>query len=112
VHGSALFQRGETQALITIALGTGRDEQRVDGCSKSTRSGSSRYNFPSFSVGEVAANSAAPVDANRSRHARRTERQSGAAAHDDFPYTIRVISEHSRVKRSSSMASVCVQPWD
>jgi len=54
VHGSALFQRGETQALVTITLGTGRDEQRVDGLFEEySKRFMLDYNFPSFSVGEV-----------------------------------------------------------
>ena len=53
VHGSALFQRGETQSLITVTLGTGRDEQRVDGLFEEySKQFMLDYNFPSFSVGE------------------------------------------------------------
>ena len=53
VHGSAIFQRGETQALVTITLGTGRDEQRVDGLfDEYSKKFMLDYNFPSFSVGE------------------------------------------------------------
>ena len=54
VHGSALFQRGETQALVTITLGTGRDEQRVDGLIEEySKKFMLDYYFPSYSVGEV-----------------------------------------------------------
>jgi polyribonucleotide nucleotidyltransferase len=108
VHGSALFQRGETQALISITLGTGRDEQRVDGLFEEySKKFMLDYNFPSFSVGEVR-----PI-----RGPGRREIGHGALAErsvnpvlpnpDDFPYTIRVISDILESNGSSSMASVC-----
>ncbi|MFM9026170.1 MAG: polyribonucleotide nucleotidyltransferase, partial [Planctomycetaceae bacterium] len=94
VHGSALFQRGETQALITITLGTGRDEQRVDGLiDEYSKKFMLDYYFPSYSVGEVR-----PI-----RGPGRREMGHGALAErsvkpvlpdpDVFPYTIRVISD-------------------
>jgi len=108
VHGSALFQRGETQALVTITLGTGKDEQRVDGLiDEYSKKFMLDYYFPSFSVGEVR-----PI-----RGPGRREIGHGALAErsvkpvlpdpDEFPYTIRVISDILESNGSSSMASVC-----
>ena len=108
VHGSALFQRGETQALVTVTLGTGRDEQRVDGLIEEySEKFMLHYYFPSFSVGEVR-----PI-----RGPGRREMGHGALAErsvkpvlpdpDDFPYTIRIISDILESNGSSSMASVC-----
>jgi len=108
VHGSALFQRGETQALITVTLGTGRDEQRVDGLIEEySKKFMLDYYFPSYSVGEVR-----PI-----RGPGRREIGHGALAErsvkpvlpdpDTFPYTIRVISDILESNGSSSMASVC-----
>jgi len=108
VHGSAMFQRGETQALITITLGTGRDEQRVDGLLEEySKHFMLDYNFPSFSVGECR-----PIRGPGRReigHGMLAERSVGPVlpAHDDFPYTIRVISDILESNGSSSMASVC-----
>jgi len=108
VHGSALFQRGETQALVTITLGTGRDEQRVDGLGEEySKRFMLDYNFPSFSVGECR-----PIRGPGRReigHGMLAERSIGPVlpAHDDFPYTIRVISDILESNGSSSMASVC-----
>ena len=108
VHGSALFQRGETQALVTVTLGTGKDEQRVDGLiDEYSKKFMLDYYFPSFSVGEVR-----PI-----RGPGRREIGHGALAErsvkpvlpepDRFPYTIRVISDILESNGSSSMASVC-----
>jgi len=108
VHGSALFQRGETQALITVTLGTGKDEQRVDGLIEEySKKFMLDYYFPSYSVGEVR-----PI-----RGPGRREIGHGALAErsvkpvlpdpDVFPYTIRVISDILESNGSSSMASVC-----
>ena len=108
VHGSAMFQRGETQALITVVLGTSRDEQRVDGLAEEySKKFMLDYNFPSFSVGEVR-----PI-----RGPGRREIGHGALAErsvkpvlpspEEFPYTIRVISDILESNGSSSMASVC-----
>ncbi|MEM1227207.1 MAG: polyribonucleotide nucleotidyltransferase [Planctomycetota bacterium] len=108
VHGSALFQRGETQALITIALGTSRDEQRVDGLQEEySKKFMLDYNFPSFSVGECR-----PIRGPGRReigHGALAERSVAPVlpAADDFPYTIRVISDITESNGSSSMASVC-----
>lgn len=108
VHGSAVFQRGETQALITITLGTGRDEQRVDGLiDEYSKKFMLDYNFPSFSVGEVR-----PIRGPGRReigHGALAERSVKPVLPDpeDFPYTIRVISDILESNGSSSMASVC-----
>ncbi len=107
-HGSALFQRGETQALATVTLGSRRDEQRVDGLEEDYFSEFMlHYNFPAFSVGETWAN----------RGPKRREIGHGALAErsiegvlpdpEDFPYTIRVVSDIMESNGSSSMASVC-----
>ena len=108
VHGSALFQRGETQALVTVTLGTGRDEQRVDGLVEEySQKFMLHYYFPPFSVGECR-----PI-----RGPGRREIGHGALAErsvkpvlpdpDAFPYTIRIISDILESNGSSSMASVC-----
>lgn len=108
VHGSALFQRGETQALVTVTLGTGRDEQRIDGLLEEySQKFMLHYYFPSFSVGECR-----PI-----RGPGRREIGHGALAersvkpvlpdHETFPYTIRIISDILESNGSSSMATVC-----
>ncbi len=108
VHGSAVFQRGETQAFVTVTLGTGRDEQRVDGLfDEYTKRFMLDYNFPSFSVGECR-----PIRGPGRReigHGALAERSVNPVlpAHDAFPYTIRVISDILESNGSSSMASVC-----
>lgn len=108
VHGSALFQRGETQALITVALGTARDEQRVDGLQEDySKKFMLDYNFPSFSVGECR-----PIRGPGRReigHGCLAERSVAPVlpAAEDFPYTVRVISDITESNGSSSMASVC-----
>jgi polyribonucleotide nucleotidyltransferase len=107
-HGSALFTRGETQALVVTTLGTGEDEQYVDalpGTYKETFM--LHYNFPPFSVGEV----------GRMGSPRRREVGHGKLAwraihpvlppHHEFPYTVRVVSEITESNGSSSMATVC-----
>ncbi|MBM4001819.1 MAG: polyribonucleotide nucleotidyltransferase [Planctomycetes bacterium] len=108
VHGSAVFQRGETQSLITVVLGTSRDEQRVDGLiDEYSKKFMLDYNFPSFSVGEVR-----PIRGPGRReigHGMLAERSVKAVipSPDDFPYTVRVISDILESNGSSSMASVC-----
>jgi polyribonucleotide nucleotidyltransferase len=108
VHGSAVFTRGETQSLATVVLGTVRDEQRVDGLfDEVAQNFYLHYNFPSFSVGECRPN----------RGPGRREIGHGALAErsvapvlpkkEDFPYTIRIISDILESNGSSSMASVC-----
>lgn len=107
-HGSALFQRGETQALVTVTLGTSRDEQRVDGLVEEySKKFMLDYNFPSYSVGECR-----PIRGPGRReigHGALAERSVAPVIPDpeDFPYTIRVISDITESNGSSSMASVC-----
>ncbi|MEQ8787929.1 MAG: polyribonucleotide nucleotidyltransferase [Pirellulaceae bacterium] len=107
-HGSAVFQRGETQAMVTITLGTSRDEQRVDGLiDEYSKKFMLDYNFPSFSVGEVR-----PIRGPGRReigHGALAERSVNPVmpSPDDFPYTVRVISDILESNGSSSMASVC-----
>jgi polyribonucleotide nucleotidyltransferase len=107
-HGSALFQRGETQALVTATLGTVSDEQKVEGLAEEySKKFMLDYNFPPFSVGECK-----PI-----RGPGRREMGHGALAErslkaiipgpDKFPYTIRLVSDILESNGSSSMASVC-----
>ncbi|MBU2054896.1 MAG: polyribonucleotide nucleotidyltransferase [Proteobacteria bacterium] len=108
VHGSALFNRGETQALVTVTLGTSHDEQRMDYIAgEEMRSFLLHYNFPPYSVGE-----AKPL-----RSPGRREIGHGGLSRrallpvlppkEEFPYTIRVVSEILSSNGSSSMATVC-----
>ena len=107
-HGSALFTRGETQALVTATLGTSSDEQRVDALmGERFKKFMLHYNFPPFSTGEV----------KFLRGPSRRDTGHGALAEraltpvlpneEDFPYTIRVVSEVLESNGSSSMATVC-----
>ncbi|MEE9519895.1 MAG: polyribonucleotide nucleotidyltransferase, partial [bacterium] len=107
-HGSSLFSRGETQALVVSTLGTSIDEQRIDDLDgKSTKSFMLHYNFPPFCVGE----------ASFLRGPGRREIGHGVLAEramlpllpsgDEFPYTIRVVSDILESNGSSSMATVC-----
>ncbi len=109
-HGSALFTRGQTQALAVVTLGTSRDEQRIDSIDSReeiTKSFMLHYNFPPFSVGE-----ARPFRGTSRReigHGNLAERaiQPLLPAYDDFPYTIRIVSDVLESNGSSSMATVC-----
>ncbi|MBK7947941.1 MAG: polyribonucleotide nucleotidyltransferase [Deltaproteobacteria bacterium] len=107
-HGVALFTRGETQALVTATLGSGFDEQTIDGMEgRWKKTFMLHYNFPPFSVGE-----ARPL-----RGPGRREVGHGALAeraivpvlpdHEEFPYTVRVVSETLESNGSSSMATIC-----
>jgi polyribonucleotide nucleotidyltransferase len=107
-HGSALFTRGETQVLAVTTLGTSSDEQRIDSLNGETfKSFMLHYNFPPFSVGE----------ARMLRGPGRREIGHGALAEralqrvlpssDEFPYTIRIVSEVLESNGSSSMATIC-----
>jgi polyribonucleotide nucleotidyltransferase len=108
VHGSALFERGETQALVTTTLGTSSDEQRVDGImDEYSKKFMLDYNFPPFSVGECR-----PIRGPGRReigHGALAERSLKSVIPDPekFPYTIRVVSDIMESNGSSSMASVC-----
>jgi polyribonucleotide nucleotidyltransferase len=109
-HGSALFTRGQTQALATVTLGTTDDEQRIDSidvAQETTKSFMLHYNFPPFSTGEVK-----PVRGTSRRevgHGALAERalQAVLPPYEQFPYTIRVVSEVLESNGSSSMATVC-----
>ena len=107
-HGSALFQRGETQSLVSCTLGTGKDEQIIDGLTPEySKKFVLHYNFPPFCVGE----------AGRIMGPGRREIGHGALAErsllgilpspEDFPYTVRLVSDITESNGSSSMASVC-----
>ena len=107
-HGSALFNRGETSALVVATLGTGDDEQRVDALEgEYFKRFMLHYNFPPFSVGE----------ARMLRSPGRREIGHGALAersvarmmpsHEDFPYTVRIVSDILESNGSSSMATIC-----
>jgi polyribonucleotide nucleotidyltransferase len=108
VHGSGLFQRGETQSIVTTTLGTATDEQKIDALiGESWKRFMLHYNFPPFSTGETK-----PI-----RGPGRREIGHGALAeralrrmippHENFPYTIRIVSETLESNGSSSMAAVC-----
>ncbi|MFC1595413.1 polyribonucleotide nucleotidyltransferase, partial [Gemmatimonadota bacterium] len=107
-HGSAIFTRGETQALTVTTLGTKQDEQRMDELEgESWKSYMLHYNFPSFSVGEVR-----PVRGPSRRdigHGMLAERalRSVIPTEEYFPYTIRIVSDILESNGSSSMATVC-----
>ena len=107
-HGSALFTRGETQALVTVTLGTGEDVQRLDDITgESSKSFMLHYNFPPFCVGEVAF---LRGPSRRSiGHGVLAERAISTALPDEasFPYTIRIVSDILESNGSSSMATVC-----
>jgi polyribonucleotide nucleotidyltransferase len=108
VHGSAVFQRGETQALITVTLGTARDEQRVDGLfDEYTKKFMLDYNFPSFSVGECKPNRG--PGRREYGHGALAERSVKPVIPDSevFPYTVRIVSDILESNGSSSMATVC-----
>ena len=108
VHGSALFTRGETQAMVTTTLGTKEDEQRMEtlNLAETSKRLMMHYNFPPFSVGEV----------GFMRGPGRREVGHGALAErsitpvipvEDFPYTLRIVSDILESNGSSSMATVC-----
>lgn len=107
-HGSSLFTRGETQALVITTLGTGDDEQIVDALHSNSRSNFLlHYNFPPYSVGE--AGRVGPPGRREVGHGKLAWRalQAVLPAPTDFPYTVRVVSEITESNGSSSMASVC-----
>jgi len=107
-HGSALFTRGETQALVVATLGTSRDEQVVDDLIEEySKKFMLHYNFPPFCVGE--ARRIGPVSRREIGHGNLAERalQAVLPAPDKFPYTIRLVSDILESNGSSSMASAC-----
>ena len=107
-HGSALFTRGETQALCVTTLGTGDDEQFIDALTGTSKSNFLlHYNFPPYSVGEVGR--FGPPGRREVGHGKLAWRalQAVLPAATDFPYTIRIVSEITESNGSSSMATVC-----
>lgn len=107
-HGSALFTRGETQALVATTLGTKLDEQHIDNIQgEYDKSYMLHYNFPPYSVGEV--KRVGSVSRREIGHGHLAERSLSPVLPDEksFPYTIRVVSEIMESNGSSSMASVC-----
>ncbi|MCL5670327.1 MAG: polyribonucleotide nucleotidyltransferase, partial [Acidobacteria bacterium] len=107
-HGSALFTRGETQALVTATLGTAEDQQRLDVLEgESFKRFMLHYNFPPFSVGEVGF--LRGPGRREIGHGALAERSLAAMVPDEatFPYTVRVVSDILESNGSSSMASVC-----
>ena len=110
VHGSSLFTRGQTQALVAVTLGTASDVQRLDSIDEpqeQTKSFMLHYNFPPFSTGE-----AKPMRGTSRReigHGNLAERaiQAVLPPFEEFPYTVRIVSEILESNGSSSMASVC-----
>jgi polyribonucleotide nucleotidyltransferase len=107
-HGSALFQRGETQSLTTMTLGTKLDEQIIDGLLPDfTKRFMLHYNFPPFSVGEVGRLGA--VGRREVGHGNLAERalKNLMPLESEFPYTVRVVSDILESNGSSSMATVC-----
>jgi polyribonucleotide nucleotidyltransferase len=107
-HGSALFTRGETQALVVTTLGTGRDAQIIDALEGERREPFMfHYNFPPYSVGETGfIGSPKRREIGHGRLARRGV-EAVMPNMDEFPYVIRVVSEITESNGSSSMASVC-----
>jgi polyribonucleotide nucleotidyltransferase len=108
VHGSGLFTRGETQALVTATLGTGRDEQKIDGLlPEYWKRFILHYNFPPYCVGEV--KMVRGPSRREVGHGNLAERalMNMVPPSDAFPYTIRVVSEITESNGSSSMATVC-----
>ncbi len=107
-HGSALFTRGETQALVVVTLGTGQDEQIIDALEGEYREHFMlHYNFPPYSVGEVRRmGSPGRREIGHGKLAWRALRPM-MPGKDKFPYTVRVVSEITESNGSSSMASVC-----
>ena len=109
-HGSSLFTRGQTQALVSVTLGTVSDEQRIDSidvAEETSKSFMLHYNFPPFSTGEVR-----PIRGTSRRevgHGALAERalQALLPPYDQFPYTIRIVSDILESNGSSSMATVC-----
>jgi polyribonucleotide nucleotidyltransferase len=109
-HGSALFTRGQTQALVAVTLGTADDEQRIDSidvAGETTKSFMLHYNFPPFSTGEV--KMIRGTSRREIGHGTLAERalQPLLPQYEAFPYTLRVVSEILESNGSSSMATVC-----
>ena len=107
VHGSALFTRGETQALVTTTLGTTDDEQRIESLEGLKRERFMlHYNFPPFSVGETGRIGTGRREVGHGKLAWRAL-NSSLPKKENFPYTLRIVSEITESNGSSSMATVC-----
>ena len=109
-HGSAAFTRGQTQALVSVTLGTTDDEQRIDSIDvpgETTKSFMLHYNFPPYATGEV--KMMRGTSRREIGHGALAERalQPSLPQYEDFPYTLRVVSEILESNGSSSMATVC-----
>ncbi len=107
-HGSAVFTRGETQALGVVTLGTGRDSQRIDAVSggESDKNFLLHYNFPPYSVGECGRLGA--TSRREIGHGNLAERSLLQVMPKDYPYSVRIVSEVMGSNGSSSMATACV----
>ena len=107
VHGSALFTRGETQAIVTTTLGTSDDEQRIESLDGLKRERFMlHYNFPPFSVGETGRIGTGRREIGHGKLAWRAIKSS-LPSKESFPYTFRIVSEITESNGSSSMATVC-----
>ncbi len=107
VHGSALFTRGETQAIVTTTLGTSDDEQRIESLDGLKRERFMlHYNFPPFSVGETGRIGTGRREIGHGKLAWRAI-NSSLPSKENFPYTFRIVSEITESNGSSSMATVC-----
>ncbi|NCQ59236.1 MAG: polyribonucleotide nucleotidyltransferase [Myxococcales bacterium] len=108
VHGSALFTRGETQAIVTATLGTRSDEQKIDGLVDEYWKGFMlHYNFPPYSVGECRFMRGPGRREIGHGHLAERALEGFVPSKEEFPYTIRIVSEITESNGSSSMASVC-----
>lgn len=107
-HGSAVFTRGETQALGVVTLGTGRDSQRIDAVSggEDDKTFLLHYNFPPYSVGECGR--LGSTSRREIGHGNLAERSILQVMPKDYPYSVRIVSEIMGSNGSSSMASACV----
>lgn len=117
VHGSAMFTRGETQGLISVTLGTGDDEQKIDSLTgESSRKFMLHYNFPPYSVGEARMlRGTSRREIGHGALAERAVSRMAPQEDESFPYTIRIVSEILESNGSSSMATVCgatLALWD
>ena len=107
VHGSSIFSRGETQALAVATLGTGQDEQELDGLTGGIKKKrfTLHYNFPPYCVGEV--RRLGGLNRREIGHGALAERSIARMMPEDFPYTVRLVSEIMGSNGSSSMATIC-----
>ena len=108
VHGSAVFQRGETQSLGTVTLGTSSDAQEIDAITggPTSKSFMLHYNFPPYCVGEVGR--LGTTGRREIGHGNLAERSLAPVIPENYPYTVRIVSEITGSNGSSSMATICV----